>query len=167
MNTKAIIGIILGTLVVLGVIIFLGRPATGNPSNTPDVNAPESALKASETRFDFGTISMAKGKVSHAYAVTNTGTEPLIIKKVYTSCMCTTASLKNGDKTYGPFGMPGHAAVPSVDVSVAPGASVEVEAVFDPAAHGPAGVGPISRAVILENSAGKPLEVGFIANVTP
>ena len=167
MNKKAILGIGLATIAIMSVIVWFGRPAGSGSAVTDNPNAPESTLKAQETSFDFGTISMASGKVNHAYTVTNTGTELVTIQKLYTSCMCTTASLASEGKTYGPFGMPGHATVPSIDVSIAPGATAQMEVVFDPAAHGPAGVGPISRVVILENSAGKPIEVSFTANVTP
>ncbi|KKT83316.1 MAG: hypothetical protein UW81_C0021G0020, partial [Candidatus Giovannonibacteria bacterium GW2011_GWC2_44_9] len=41
------------------------------------------------------------------------------------------------------------------------------EVVFDPAAHGPAGVGRIERAVYLENSASEALQLKFSATVTP
>lgn len=167
MNKKAILGIGLATIAVMALLIWFGQPVTEDTAGINDSNAPESTLKAQELSFDFGTISMAKGNVTHAYTVTNTGTEPVIVKKVYTSCMCTTASLTSDGRNYGPFGMPGHATVPSIDVSIAPGATAQVEAVFDPAAHGPAGVGPISRVVILENSAGKPVEIAFTANVIP
>ena len=167
MNKKAILGIGLATIAVMAILIWFGQPVAEDVATADDSNTPESTLKAQETSFDFGTISMAKGKVNHAYTVTNTGTDPVTINKVYTSCMCTTASFVSNGKTYGPFGMPGHTAIPSIDVSLAPGATVQIEAVFDPAAHGPAGVGPISRVVILENSAGKPVEISFTANVTP
>ncbi len=167
MNKKALLGIGLVTIVILAAIVWFGRPITGGTTVPDDQNTSESTLKAQELSFDFGTISMAKGKVTHAYTVTNTGTEPVTVKKVYTSCMCTTASFVSNGKTYGPFGMPGHTAIPSIDVSLAPGATAQIEAVFDPAAHGPAGIGQISRVVILENSAGKPVEIAFTANVTP
>lgn len=125
------------------------------------------AISAEETAFDFGDISMAKGKVSHLFVLKNTSGEPLIINKMYTSCMCTNASLSAGGKKYGPFGMPGHGFVPTIKTELGPGESGEVEVVFDPAAHGPAGVGRISRVVYLENTAGAPLELGIAANVTP
>ena len=48
-----------------------------------------------------------------------------------------------------------------------PGDDAVVEVVFDPAAHGPAGIGPIERVVTIENSAGRPLELAFNATVTP
>ena len=163
MKSKIIIGIVV--VLVLGAIVWLARP-NAKSTDEPIAIGP-TVLTVTETNFDFGTISMAKGNVSHMFTVTNTGTELVIINKLYTSCMCTTASIMDGTEKVGPFGMPGHSGIPSIKVSLAPGATTQVEAIFDPNAHGPAGVGTISRVVILENSAGKPLEIGFTANVTP
>lgn len=160
---KIIIGIV--SVLVLGAIVWFGRPSAKS-IDEPIATGP-TVLIATEANFDFGTISMANGNVSHAFTVTNTGTESVTVNKLYTSCMCTTASIMNGTEKVGPFGMPGHAGIPSIKVSLAPGASTQVEAIFDPNAHGPAGVGKIDRVVILENSAGKPLELGFSANVRP
>lgn len=56
---------------------------------------------------------------------------------------------------------------PSINQTINPGEEASVEVVFDPAAHGPAGVGQIQRTVTIENNTGKPLELGFSAVVTP
>src|SRR3989344_1839135 len=161
---KLIIGIV--SVLVLGAIVWFARPGAKG-TDTPTESSGPTVLSATETNYDFGTISMVKGNVSHLFTVTNTGTEPVTISKLYTSCMCTTASIMNGTEKVGPFGMPGHAGIPSINVVLQPSASTQVEAIFDPNAHGPAGVGTISRVVILENNAGSPLELGFTANVTP
>jgi len=63
--------------------------------------------------------------------------------------------------------MPGHIAVPRINKSLNPGEEAIVEVVFDPTAHGPAGVGTIQRVVTIENNAGEPLELQFSAVVTP
>jgi len=55
---------------------------------------------------------------------------------------------------------------PNIKEKLEQGQEAEILVVFDPAAHGPAGVGKISRAVFVENSGGK-LEFYFDANVTP
>jgi len=81
--------------------------------------------------------------------------------------MCTTASLIKGGEKFGPYGMPGHGFFPSLNQRIEPGEEASLEVVFDPAAHGPAGVGRIDRIVNLENNAGKPLELVFSATVTP
>ena len=81
--------------------------------------------------------------------------------------MCTTSVLQNGEKKFGPYGMPGHGFIPKMNAVVDSGEEVLVDVTFDPAAHGPAGVGTIQRVVILENSAGENMEFQISANVTP
>lgn len=131
------------------------------------VSAVGGGLVAEEGSYDFGTISMAKGKVSHVFKMKNTGSAPVIIKKIFTSCMCTTATLKTATENEGPFGMRGHADIPEIDVALSLNEEAEVEVVFDPAAHGPAGTGEIRRIVYIEvEGVKKPLELSFDAVVT-
>ena len=138
-----------------------GRAAVGE-------NAAPRVLSATEDFFDFGSISMAKGRVSKTFPVRNDSASQVTVRKVYTSCMCTSAYLVVGDKKRGPFGMPGHGgALTTTYQKVAPGETVNVEVVFDPAAHGPAGVGNISRVVTIETEEGSPLTLSFKASVTP
>lgn len=163
--------IILGALAaaaVSGIIFFAWQSSDAGTAQAPR-EWSASALETQETSFNFGTISMAAGKVRHIFPVKNTGTEPLAITKIVTSCMCTKASLKYGERTFGPFGMPGHGAVPSIRQEIMPGETAEIEAEFDPAAHGPAGTGRIRRGITIDtNSQTKPkLELSFDAVVTP
>ena len=67
----------------------------------------------------------------------------------------------------GPYGMPGHGFIPKINETLNSGEEALVEVVFEPAAHGPAGVGPIQRAIAIENNAGEPVELLFAAIVTP
>ena len=73
-----------------------------------------------------------------------------------------------GDRRVGPFGMEGHGGpIPTINEELPANQEVQVEVMFDPAAHGPAGVGPITRNVILETSDGKKLVFEIKAKVTP
>lgn len=156
--------VIIAVAIIVVVVLLNGRvPAT---SSGGEAHASQ-ALSASEKQYDFGSISMKNGLVEHTYAVTNTSAAPVTIKKVYTSCMCTTARITLDGKEYGPFGMPGHAAVPQVNQVLAAGATASIVAIFDPNAHGPAGVGPIQRSVIIEDADAGTLELTFSASVTP
>jgi len=160
-----IILILIAVAAVFG-LIWLSKSSDDNGNNPEAVSAGGGILSAQEQSFDFGSISMAKGKVSHSFKIKNTGTGPMTINKIYTSCMCTVASLmKDGDEI-GPFGMQGMGVTPNIKEKLEQGQEAEILVVFDPAAHGPAGVGKISRAVFVENSGGK-LEFYFDANVTP
>lgn len=154
-------GLLLFLSVKGGDVSRLGTDLQETPSKTATLFTPEEF-------FDFGIISMAAGNVSHAFKIKNTGTEPIVISKVYTSCMCTTATLTTQEGAVGPFGMPGHAAIPSIKQSIAPNEEASVEIVYDPAAHGPAATGKVRRTVYLETDAQKePFELSFEANVTP
>ncbi|MFS8086044.1 MAG: DUF1573 domain-containing protein [Acidobacteriota bacterium] len=178
---KVIIGTGAAVLVLGGLIIAAmpepgaSNPATSATGSASAAGAPTStgspgaagALNAFVMKYNFGSISMAAGKVTHRYAIRNTGTAPVTIQKMYTSCMCTTAALVKGEKKSAEFGMPGHTPIPTINVPMNPGEEAMVEVIFDPAAHGPAGVGPIERVVTIENSAGRPLELAFAATVRP
>lgn len=156
---------ILAIVTIVGGVIWLARP--GQDAKIDPTAAIINTLSASENQYDFGTISMAKGRVSKTFAITNSSAEPARIEKIYTSCMCTTAKLKIGAKDFGPFGMPGHGIVPKVNQTLNPGELAQVEVVFDPNAHGPAGVGPVERVVFVEEKGRQPLELRIKAMVTP
>ena len=173
---KLIIGIIIA-VIALGGVIWIARPASPDlQRGKPSAQGAGGPLRVEgESSYDFGNISMAAGKVSRQFKIKNTGSEAVVINKMYTSCMCTTALLMMGNtasssgelKQFGPFGMPGHGAIPSIDQQIGSNEEATVEVTFDPAAHGPAGVGRIQRTVTIENDAGSPIELSFSARVTP
>lgn len=160
-------------VLVLGGLVIAAMPGPGasklaTAESGSTVSARSTAkLTALATKFSFGSVSMAAGKVTHGYWIRNTGAEPVLIHKMYTSCMCTTAALVKGGKKSDAYGMPGHGPIPILNQPMSPGEEAMIEVVFDPAAHGPAGIGPIERVITIENSAGRPLELAFAANVTP
>jgi hypothetical protein len=110
---------------------------------------------------------MAAGKVSHRYWLRNESAAPVTIQRIHTSCMCTTATLVKGMRVIGRYGMAGHGPLPDVNETLAPGEAAYVDVAFDPAAHGPAGLGRTERVVTIERTSGAPLQLGFVANVTP
>ena len=153
------------------VVLFVGFLWVVLPdkNNSNSLTETAAVLNAEETSFDFGLINMAAGKVKHQFKVKNTGSEPIIIEKVFTSCMCTNAYVTSGTgKRYGAFGMPGHSGPSQTTIEVAPEDTIIVEAIFDPAAHGPSGVGHAQRSIYLEtNSVTSPrVELSFQATVT-
>ena len=129
-----------------------------------------SELLSEEKSFDFGSVSMAQGKVNHSFTVRNSGESQIKITKIYTSCMCTEATLVNGNSRKGPFGMPGHDGLSSqINEVVNPGKEIHIEVVVDPTAHGPQGTGLAQKIVYIEtDSAINPiLELELDINVTP
>ena len=155
-------------VVFFGGLIFFTRPNKNNDSaainSSPGLSGE---FSMEETSFDFGEISMANGKVTHQVKVKNSSDTPLVIEKIYTSCMCTQAALLKDGIKFGPYGMPGHGIVPKINQKVGSGEEVVIEAIFDPAAHGPAGVGRIERVVYIEQKDGKTLELQISATVKP
>jgi len=166
MKTKHLAVYVIGGLLLVA-LIFWGRAAGENDNGDSPYSA--SVLVSTETDFDFGTIPMYGGDVVHEFTAINDGTEPIVVGKVYTTCGCTTAILVDASgKEYGEFGMQGHGLPSDTKVEVGPGEPLLVRAIFDPAAHGPSGVGLADRSVYVEtNSAKSPkLEFSFKALVT-
>ena len=57
--------------------------------------------------------------------------------------------------------------MPEINRIVPPGASVTVNAEFDPKAHGPAGLGRADRVVSVVMGSGTPVSLRLTAYVTP
>lgn len=89
------------------------------------------------TELDWGVIPRSPA-VTEDFVLSNTGSAPLEVKLVTTSCSCTTAELMSGGK------------VLSVPVSIEPSKSVTVRVVFDPDAHDSRGL--TRRAVRIETN---------------
>lgn len=158
-------------LAIIAVIIFGLVWLTNSKNKTPStvINGENGGtLTFQESNYDFGTVSMAKGKVNKEFLLENKSDRNVQIGEVFTSCMCTEAELKVGDKTAGPFGMQGHGGVRKANLTIKPGEALTVKAIFDPAAHGPSGVGPIERQVVISTGIGQEsISLRFKAVVTP
>ncbi len=172
MESKTLIGTLVITVLLVGLFVW---GAGGRSGTTASVQgAPEvisgagSALFAPETLYDFGTIRMEDGNVAKEFTVTNPTSADVTIATVLTSCMCTTAFVVNpAGSVKGPFGMAGMGYVPPANETVKAGESRVIRVVYDPNAHGPAGVGRIDRFVTLTDKAGGTLQLEVKANVTP
>lgn len=160
--------IIFGITLLVIVIIVISLRSYKSESNEKRAEASiESFISAQEKSFDFGTISMAKGVVIKSFNITNPTAKSLTIGKVYTSCMCTKATLVINGERIGPIGMQGHGVVPELSEIFKSGDNAIIEVQYDPAAHGPSGVGRISRDVYVETTDGGRLDLKIDAEVTP
>lgn len=100
--------------------------------------------------YELGNVSINGGVVTKEYEVKNTTENTMKLKKIATSCMCTEAKIKVGDKETRWFGMEHPTDKnPPVNIEIAPNEIAKVTVNFDPAAHGPQGVGPFDRIVML------------------
>lgn len=155
---KKILFISLPILLLAGIIVFFVK------NYTPEENhpgAPQIEIPANE--YDAGTVSMAGGLVKHTYEIKNTGIGDLKINSIWTSCHCTTARLRVGDKESPEFGMDKRSTLQKI----APGQTGFLEVTFNPAFHGPQGVGQAVRVVYLSTNdpQNKKIEVKLLVNV--
>lgn len=149
---KITIGIILFTILILVGGIFL---VSGESLSSATITSSQSAKAAvNQKNYDWGNISFNGGNVSKSFTIKNTGTDILKLTNIKTSCHCTKAQVKIGDTASPYFGM---SSISSWVGNIAPGQEAQLEVIFDPAYHGPQGVGPISRLVSVEtNDASNP-----------
>jgi len=126
----------------------------------------ESPLRSDKPHHDFGEIPITGGDVETVFQVSNEAVDEVELAAVYTSCGCTTAMLEFAEgSTAGPFGMPGHGYPSEIERTVAPGEGFKIRVTFDPAAHGPQGLGNIMRAVTLHTRDGGTTEFTIRAQV--
>lgn len=157
--------IYLAIFLTAGLIVF-GVVSSGQ-NGGGKAGAPN--IEANPAEYNAGVVSMKNGLVKYTYKIKNSGDGDLKINGIWTSCMCTTASLKVGDKKSPEFGMPGHQAnfVGWSEV-MPPGAEGDLEVIFDPNAHGPEAVGEAIREIYISSndSDSSQTKVRFIADVT-
>ncbi|MBP5373537.1 MAG: DUF1573 domain-containing protein [Bacteroidales bacterium] len=83
-------------LVLLALLSCGSRAPKGHAAETVAVaSSPQSAegsVSWDRTVFDFGDVSVADGPLSCSFTLTNTGTEPIAIFEVVSSCGCTDVS---------------------------------------------------------------------------
>jgi hypothetical protein len=138
--------IVLVTIGFLTLAIFLGS----NMGATPKIEADDSvSMQLENNTYDWGEIGLNDGNVTAVFPIKNEGTSPLQLYDIKTSCTCTTAQLVAGDKISKKFGM--HEKNPGV-FEIAPGETAEMLVEFNPAFHGPGGVGSVVRVVSMETN---------------
>lgn len=155
-------------VLVVGLLLW-GKIGSSSPAESAALATGSTSVAVTDPipAYDFGSVSMLKGNVEHEFAIANTTNADLVITKAETSCMCTRAVLQLPDgKEMGPFGMLGHGFTPTLNAVIRPGEKLIVRAIFDPAAHGPAGIGRIERVVTLGTNKGQ-ITMQFRAQVTP
>lgn len=165
MNRNTIITAVLVAAAIVGLVLW-GR-ANDAPTHSQAEPNQKSSLFASERSFDFGTISMKDGNVTHVFRVANAADKDVTIERLSTSCMCTTAYIVEGASRSGPFGMAGMGVGTQANHLFRAGETKGIEVVYDPNAHGPAGVGPMERFIHLTDASGGVLQLHIKGLVRP
>ena len=145
--------------IILTILIIGGGSYLVVKSSPSQLSADQSAVATiTETSFDWGTIGINNGKVQKTFAIKNSGSSPLKLNNVVTSCMCTTAQVVINGQSSPAFGM--HAKS-GWGAEVLPGQSADLVVVFDPAFHGPSGVGVITRIITVDTNDSKNSQLSF------
>lgn len=142
------------TMIITLAVIFAGLVggaylAFNTNSQVPIEASTGAKAGRSESSSDWGEIVMNDGNVEKSFSVRNDGTDVLKLFDVITSCACTTAQLMASGKQSPLFGM--HTKSNYV-MELQPGEEASLNVIFDPAYHGPSGVGPIMRTVTVETN---------------
>ncbi|MDP2668560.1 MAG: DUF1573 domain-containing protein [bacterium] len=160
--------LIISVLVLFGIagLIWWGGSDSQATATSQNFGAI-SSLSAQEKLYDFGTISMKNGLVDHVFKIVNSSDKDVFVKKITTSCMCTGAYIEGAGGKKGPFKMEGMGFVPLANETIKAGESRDLRVVYDPNAHGPAGVGTIDRLIYLADASGGVIQFEIKAVVTP
>lgn len=146
-NKKLIIGFIALTLLILGGGIFVLSSTSATPAK---ITASQNAkVEVPEKTFDWGNIPYSGGNATKTFAIKNSGTDVLQLSGIKTSCTCTKAQVSIDGKTSPYFSM--HSTSSWIG-EVAPGKEAQLTVIFDPAFHGPTGVGPVERLISVETN---------------
>ncbi len=171
MKTNTIITILIILFVIAGLFVLGYITKGGTASSVQGINnsnKSNSLLSASEAFYDFGKISMKNGDVTAEFIINNPTDKDITVKTILTSCMCTSAFITKSDGGLnGPFKMAGMGYVPPANEIIKAGENRIIKTVFDPNAHGPAGIGNINRFITLTDDSGGTLQFEIKALVTP
>ncbi len=127
-NSQAVFFLGIALMILLGAVVFIAYSrADSGEGGTPLISVEPPSL-------DWGAISAATGSVSKTFAVSNPGTADLVIRKIATSCGCTTAVLKTASGATPRLGMD-HGNLPRIKEVIKPGETAELIVTFDPNFH--------------------------------
>lgn len=146
-DKKIIIGLIVLTALIFGGGIFVLSKTSSGPA---EIKSSQNAKVAVDQKtFDWGNIPYSGGNVTKTFTIKNTGTDILKLTGIKTSCDCTKAQVTIDGKTSPYFSM--HSTSSWVG-EVPPGKEAELKVIFDPAFHGPSGVGPMERLISVDTN---------------
>jgi|SRR3989338_365632 len=147
MEKRFIVAVVFATVLVLVggnfVITSVNSSQAVKFSQNAKVDVPD------PTSYDWGNIPYGGGNATKSFTIKNSGSEMLKVYNVKTSCHCTKAYMTIDGNKSPEFGM---SSFSSWNGEVFPGKEAVLTVVFDPAFHGPQGIGPINRFVSVETN---------------
>jgi hypothetical protein len=119
-------------LVVVGVLLVAFNTTPQNEMTTYESTQTERPkVKVEKTHVDLGDMKISDRKTEEI-SFENTGSKPLQISNVYTSCGCTSAQVVINGEESPIFSMHGN---PSWMGEIAPGGKAVLRAIYEPAKH--------------------------------
>lgn len=83
------------SFVLLSLILLILAGCADPQKKIDAVNAlPKTTIEITETLFEFGIVQQGD-RIKHSFVFKNTGTQPLVIGHVKTSCSCTSSDWSN------------------------------------------------------------------------
>lgn len=162
-ETKFIAAAFGGTILLIAVLVFL--ISSKQKTQSAISYSPITGIEVQPPSYDLGNVAYSGGVVSREYRIKNSTGKDLKLLKIVTSCMCTTASVTIDGKQSKFYGMEMNGiANPYVNLTLTDGQEAKVDVKFDPASHGLAGLGRVSRSVELFFDGGVK-ELVFVGNV--
>lgn len=144
-SSKLIIIMSIFTVSILGFGVWL----LSRPVGVEVEKSDQAKAFVTETNYDWGEIKINGGNAEKVFFIKNAGTGPLKLSGVSTSCMCTTAQVIIDGKGSPFFGM--HQKSSWIG-EVPAGKQAELKIVFDPAFHGPSGIGQMTRQIEVDTN---------------
>lgn len=156
-ETKYIIGISLAVVAVIGgIAVWASTPTSGSTGGIGRGgdrfvnNVFAQGISATTESINIGQVSYGGGIIKKEFEIKNTTEKTMKLIKIVTSCMCTKTRVKFGEKTTKFYAMEMNGDKnPIINYDFPAGSTAKVEFDFDPAAHGPAGIGSIDRVITL------------------
>ncbi len=153
------LGLVFATLLV-GTGACDSRPAESHTATR------KSSLTVDRPEHDFGRVPIDSGSVETVFHIVNDGPDVMRLLSVSTSCGCTKALAEFADgSTVGSFDIPDDGDTADAGKIVRPGEAFRVRVEFDPAAHGPDGVGRLLREIVLATLGGSQTRLVITADV--
>ncbi len=150
MNKTTIIFFAIAIVILLGGGYFFTKNSETSDESLANVDIKPEEIEITPQTYDIGKVVMKNGLVTKEYEIKNKSSNPIRLKKIVTSCMCTKAQAVAGDERTRFYAMEMNGAVnPTINFDIPANESAKLIVRFDPAAHGLQGVGQVDRKVWL------------------
>ena len=145
-NNRLTVGILVGMVaLIVGGLYLAARLST--PTGVK--MSQKVSASVTETTKERGDVGINEGLLITDFLISNTGSDPLALYDVTTSCMCTVAQVEMGSVISPEFRMGERS---SYVANVPPGEAATIKLIFDPAFHGPNGLGSVTRQAMMRTN---------------